>query len=776
MVTKKACKGDNGNAPACVTEITPANGADSVAVATTINWKAPDGGPAGYKIKIGTSAGAEDIVPERNVGNVTSFDPDADLPPDTTIFVSVIAFNGKGDAVNCTGISFKTATTDTISPIRQPVVPECTTLKNPKHNATDVEVGGTIEWNAAGGNPFSYRVKVATADGEELFSEKDVGIATSIDASFLPKGKEILVTITPYNVDGDAKGCEVQRFTTKAVPPPPVKTPDCVSLKSPAAGATNVSIDPDALLVWDAPTGGNAPDGYKLKVGTKPGLADLFDQDLGNVTSFSRRILMYDKQTFVRIIPYNQFGDAENCDNEVSFTTGPVPEGAPRFVRRSIGDMPDNHPILLSYRKGVAAMKALAPDNPLSWTSQAGIHGRWCGGGSGLRVHGSTNFLPWHRAYLHAFERAIRHFSGDPDFALPYWNWISHDRKVPAHFLDESPDNPLFHARRNSGLRDRQIDVRWVSERIINEILGFTNFGEFTSPNFGGRGLESKPHNNIHGFIGRDMNDPVTAGRDPIFYCHHANVDRIWALWNEKGNPNPNTSNWLNVSFNKHFSDEQGHAITGTTTSDMVSTYPLGYRYDDQKEKPDPTAFNRIPVEFSLVEGLTLTETPATDGTLKQLLEVDFDFSENEALYDSMMQLANTVPTKFKSQIAYLSIKGIKPAPGENMFVSVFINGKNITTETFDESPYYVDSFSFFISGPDAHGGHEGHDGHQGHEGHEEMSYIMDLTPTLRRLKDTPEIQDKKIKVQVMTIPFTDDTPAFTYPSGVFSIELYEIK
>ncbi len=776
VVHNKGCKENQTPAvPACVQTFTPENGTEDVDVSTTISWTAPAGAVDGYKVKIGTTTGKEDILPERNIGNITNFDLGTDLPHDTTIFVSIIPFNAGGDAVNCSEFSFRTAP-EAIPPIRQPVVPECTDLKSPRNNATDVETDevSTIEWNEAEGNPFSYRVKVATSEGTVLFPEQDVGIATSIEADFLPKGKTILVTITPFNADGDAKDCEVQQFTTKAAPPPPVNTPNCVTLKSPAPGATGVSINPDALLEWDAPISGNAVTGYKLKVGTASGLANLFDQDLGNVTSFSRRILMYNTTTFVTIIPYNSFGDAVGC-TEVQFTTGPVPDGAPRYVRRNIGDMPDNHPILVSYRKGVAEMKRRNrnPDDLLSWDNQAGIHGKWCGGGTGLRVHGSQNFLPWHRAYLYYFEKAIRHFSGDPEFALPYWNWISHNRTVPAHFLTNSPDNPLFYSRRNSGLNGRSIDRRWVSESIIQEILGFTSFGEFTSPNFGGAGLESKPHNNIHGFIGGDMNDPVRAANDPIFYCHHANVDRIWALWNEKGNPNPDAGSWLNVSFNNHFADENGNSVRGKSTRDMVSTYALDYRYDDQGEKPKETAITRLPVEFSLVEGLTLAETEVPNGTLGQLLEVEFDLSENEELYNRMMRLVNEEPTRFKEEIPYLIIKGIKPAPGENMFVTVFLNGKDITSETFDESPYYVDSFSFFLPGPN---GHDGHEGHQGHHMHEEMSYIMDLTLTLRRLKDTPEIQQKKFKIQVMTIPFTDETTAFTYPSGDFSIEFYEIK
>ena len=38
------------------------------------------------------------------------------------------------------------------------------------------------------------------------------------------------------------------------------------------------------------------------------------------------------------------------------------------------------------------------------------------------------------------------------------------------------------------------------------------------------------------------MSDPGTAGLDPIFYLHHSNIDRMWALWNANGNANPTKS------------------------------------------------------------------------------------------------------------------------------------------------------------------------------------------------------------------------------------------
>ena len=63
--------------------------------------------------------------------------------------------------------------------------------------------------------------------------------------------------------------------------------------------------------------------------------------------------------------------------------------------------------------------------------------------------------------------------------------------------------------------------------------------------------LEEHPHNMIHYGIGGDMFDPTTSTNDPIFWVHHANVDRMWYTWQQRypklaytygGNRKPNST------------------------------------------------------------------------------------------------------------------------------------------------------------------------------------------------------------------------------------------
>ena len=77
--------------------------------------------------------------------------------------------------------------------------------------------------------------------------------------------------------------------------------------------------------------------------------------------------------------------------------------------RPNVSNLAPDHAILVSYRKAINAMKALPQSDPRNWTRQAQIHQ----GNNTVRCpHGNWYFLPWHRAYLLAFERICRQLSG----------------------------------------------------------------------------------------------------------------------------------------------------------------------------------------------------------------------------------------------------------------------------------------------------------------------------------------------------------------------------
>ena len=107
-------------------------------------------------------------------------------------------------------------------------------------------------------------------------------------------------------------------------------------------------------------------------------------------------------------------------------------------MRRNLGGMAATDPVIVSYRKAIKAMKALPTTNPLSWDYQAAIHGTTLSGSHiawNTCEHGTHFFWCWHRMYLYWFERIIRKMSGDPGWALPFWDYVSaSQRTLPVPF------------------------------------------------------------------------------------------------------------------------------------------------------------------------------------------------------------------------------------------------------------------------------------------------------------------------------------------------------
>lgn len=108
----------------------------------------------------------------------------------------------------------------------------------------------------------------------------------------------------------------------------------------------------------------------------------------------------------------------------------------PNFVRRNLAS-PEAKRDVESYRRGVAQMLALPPDHPHNWYRNAVIHLMDC-------PHGNWWFTVWHRGYLGYFERIIRKLSGDPEFALPYWDWTEQPFLTADFFSDPGSSDPAL--------------------------------------------------------------------------------------------------------------------------------------------------------------------------------------------------------------------------------------------------------------------------------------------------------------------------------------------
>jgi tyrosinase len=94
--------------------------------------------------------------------------------------------------------------------------------------------------------------------------------------------------------------------------------------------------------------------------------------------------------------------------------------------------------------------------------------------------------------------------------------------------------------------------------------------------------LEGTPHNVVHTSVGGGsgwMSAFETAARDPIFWLHHAQIDRLWESWLAMGGgrANPTTPTWLNTSF--QFYNETGATVNMTGAQIVDTAAQLNYRY-----------------------------------------------------------------------------------------------------------------------------------------------------------------------------------------------------
>ncbi|WP_394970688.1 T9SS type B sorting domain-containing protein [uncultured Croceitalea sp.] len=302
----------------CPNLLNPVAGQANVAVESTIVWEEIPGVP-GYRISLGTTPGGEDIISNRLVGSATFFEPPLGLPENTQIFVTItLFFFDNLDDIVCSSMSF---TTESLSE-----VPECPILDNPENEAINVNVGTNITWDYSP-RATSYILSVGTIlGGTDIANNINVGNTLTYNPPVnLPTNTEIFIEITALNRIGVAVNCTAQSFITAEI----VSNLGCATLISPRDGDSNVPLTP--ILEWTDVPGAT---GYNLSIGTTPDNNDILDNGIFS----NNRTLVLDFEPnstlFITIIPFNELGEAINCQQE-SFSTA---IGCGPFLDRTTGE------------------------------------------------------------------------------------------------------------------------------------------------------------------------------------------------------------------------------------------------------------------------------------------------------------------------------------------------------------------------------------------------------------------------------------------------------
>jgi tyrosinase len=100
------------------------------------------------------------------------------------------------------------------------------------------------------------------------------------------------------------------------------------------------------------------------------------------------------------------------------------------------------------------------------------------------------------------------------------------------------------------------------------------------------------------------MSDPDTAAQDPIFWLHHANVDRLWEIWLRQGDRyNPDESQWLSQRFDLY--DEDGRRVSMAVADVLDAVGQLGYIYSNLAVVPAEA----VPIRPELI-GVAMSNEP----------------------------------------------------------------------------------------------------------------------------------------------------------------------
>ena len=184
----------------------------------------------------------------------------------------------------------------------------------------------------------------------------------------------------------------------------------------------------------------------------------------------------------------------------------------------------------------------------------------------------ALNFFGWHRMYLYYFERVLRWAANDNNLRLPYWDYTDPAQVgLPAEFRDKT--STLFDDKRDPSINDGSTTLD-PDSTDIDDLLPITKFFSYESQ------IEEGVHGTVHCATGptcpvAHMGDVPVAGNDPVFYHHHANIDRMWACWQQL-HPAP-SGTWQSKSFS--FPDETG-ALQTKPVKDFLDSTKLGYVYD----------------------------------------------------------------------------------------------------------------------------------------------------------------------------------------------------
>jgi hypothetical protein len=259
------------------------------------------------------------------------------------------------------------------------------------------------------------------------------------------------------------------------------------------------------------------------------------------------------------------------------------------IIRRDVASLSEHR-----FDQFVGAVKALNTSNNPTYQNLVRTHFA-----QRPLVHNTPLFLPWHRAFLLKFESLLRaQLPLEKDFALPYWNWINdagagNIGRLWWPIRMGKAGNPVSDGQFRSGQwttydMDGKFPSPWLirtlgtglspdnfpTRRTVLDLLNLTEYDDFRVK------FERGVHGYIHDWVGGQMGWVPASVNDPVFWLHHANVDRLWAEW-ERINPEAEIKAATFPSFGRDTLMPPTYLEAGgATVASVLNRVGIDYTYD----------------------------------------------------------------------------------------------------------------------------------------------------------------------------------------------------
>ena len=461
-----------------------------------------------------------------------------------------------------------------------------------------------------------------------------------------------------------------------------------------------------------------------------------------------------------------------------------TPVVAGKRIRRRLSSLASDDPFFDAYGRAITEMHRLTEDNPRSWMAQARIHADFCS-------HGDMEFFPWHRPYLNYFEKICGELIGDPNFAVPYWHWGDNGGRLPAPFFGGGPLD-VVHWNDVSNYQSRQWGlVDTVSSRYARADFGLRDgpfAGQFSDQSLANvenastfdtlSRLTENPHGTAHFFTGGSPSLGSAFGHfsaglsplDPVFWLHHANVDRIWANSAIAIATQKAVVSVSGVALTKTYDGmfvDAGGAPASAKLDDAFDLANFDYSYDflipellslQQRQTENQIIESQDTIiEFAKVRDLSLTPqvsflASAEAGDTAIVGAISTISVDAKAIPDALtrfrvaprrLTLSTEDALTLHPGRIYASFRGVLPLEGAvGNALKVFVSCPYLSEATPTTDPHFSDALSFFGCDPSICG---------------ELDFTIELTDSLRYLLETGALPPDKINIQLLAFSGTGE-------------------